>query len=104
MGDILQHLGTATVRCNAVPTMSKVIGDFFTPAFERLAPPTEDRGHFIIVGDSTLALCQHQSRRATYKTTIEAPLSQAVQIDPLFSSVSVKMLWGKGLHEIGHKA
>ena len=67
-----------------------------------MAPPTEVRGHFVIVGDSSLALCQHQSRRATYKTTFEAPLSQAVQIDPRIASTHVRMLWGKGLHEIAN--
>ena len=84
------------------PELARVLGDFFTPAFERMAPPTEVRGHFVIVGDSSLALCEHQSRRATYKTTFEAPLSQAVQIDPRISSTHVRMLWGKGLHEIAN--
>ena len=84
------------------PELARVLGDFFTPAFERMAPPTEVRGHFVIVGDSSLALCEHQSRRATYKTTFEAPLSQAVQIDPRIASTHVRMLWGKGLHEIAN--
>ncbi|CAE7498321.1 unnamed protein product, partial [Symbiodinium pilosum] len=35
-------------------------------------------------------------------TTFEAPLSQAVQIDPRISSTHVRMLWGKGLHEIAN--
>ena len=84
------------------PELARVLGDFFTPAFERMAPPTEVRGHFVIVGDSSLALCEHQSRRATYKTTFEAPLSQAVHIDPRIASTHVRMLWGKGLHEIAN--
>ena len=84
------------------PELARVLGDFFTPAFERMAPPTEVRGHFVIVGDSSPALCEHQSRRATYKTTFEAPLSQAVQIDPRIASTHVRMLWGKGLHEIAN--
>ena len=83
------------------PELARVLGDFL-PAFERMAPPTEVRGHFVIVGDSTLALCEHQSRRATHKTTFEAPLSQAVQIDPRIASTHVRMLWGKGLHEIAN--
>ena len=67
------------------PKASQLLDEVFSPALKRIPLPDPPRTHFIIAGDSSLAMVKRFGRTVTHK-------------DP--EGLSFHMSWGKGLDEI----
>ena len=72
----------------------------FSPALKRIPVPDPLRSHFIIAGDSSLAMVTRFGRSVTHKGTFEGALRQEMAKDPRLLGLSLRMSWSKGWDEI----
>ena len=83
---------------------SELMGKLFSPALQRIPLPSEERLRILVVGDSSLALCQFKGRSPTHRTNVGIYVEEALRHDRRFTSIHYEMVWGAQLDELHAKA
>ena len=83
------------------PKASQLLDEVFSPALKRIPLPDPPRTHFIIAGDSSLAMVKRFGRTVTHKGTFESALREEVAKDPRILGPNFHMSWGKGYDPSG---
>ena len=92
----LRHLSQGSLVCTSgahalFPKASQLLDEVFSPALKRIPLPDPPRTHFIIAGDSSLAMVKRFGRTVTHKGTFESALRQEVAKDPRILGLSFHM-------------
>ena len=109
MYDICFRVGMMSQGAGTLPMFPescKLIESLYSPALGRISPPPSAAAgsfqstDFLVVGDSSLAMCWMQGRRCLRKTTIGPTLQDITMSNPEVGQLEFQMEWGKGLDAI----